>query len=735
MQQIGVKRKDGTEELISVYDPAELDLDALSDQFIISPRGRGHDKLAYLTDFATFDIETTTIPGKKVKGEWIETPWAFMYQWQFCIGGKVVFGKRWEEFWQLLRSLKERFNLKEKKRLVIFVHNLGFEFAFMYPFLTREFGEMEVFATKPHQPVKVTLPELGIEFRCSWKLTNMNLYMLTKTELHCPYLKAFDDLDYKKIRTPKTPLTAAEAAYCVIDVLGLYYALKSKMQSDKDTIASLPLTSTGYPRRLCRRNCRKDKDYREKVFKKCMLTLSVYLLLLEAKRGGNTHANRYFANNIYLDVESWDEVSEYPAAMLLFDYPMGQFSPYGEVKSIAELDKLCASYACLFRISFNNLKIKPGVPMPYIPIDKLVRCPNKKKFVKGDNGRVLEVEGLCSITINEIDWEIIKRQYDWDPGVIIEELHIANKAPLPEPIRETILKFFATKCELKFLQIKDAEKRLKARPDNKSIIDELNLLNYLYGKVKNMLNGIFGMIYTDPCRLETKIDASGKWSEALPAGKTLADLLDKFNKSRNSFLCYAWGVWVTSYGRKMLDDLQSCTVDAHGHCWCLYSDTDSAKSQYWNKEKLDALIARMKALSDERGAYWIAPDGHKEYMGYPEHDSTAKRFKTLGAKKYAYEDENGDLHVTISGVANVHKPGDKLGMGARELMEHGGLDALEVGFVFEEAGGACVWYGHAEPHIIKVRGCEIETASYAAITDGSYTVGMTEEYKKLLGCL
>jgi len=701
---------------------------------MISPKGRGHDKIAYMTDFITFDIESTTMPGvKNPKGGYDVPPWAFMYCWQACVCGQVIFARYWDQFFEMLERIREHLHLKKLKRMVCFIHNAGFEYAFMYPFLKERYGEVSVFATAPHQPVKIFVEALGIEFRCSWKASNMNLYMLTKTEIECPYVKPWDDLDYRKIRTPKDKLTPKEMGYCVIDVLGLYHAMKSKMAGEHDNVCSTPITSTGYIRRILRRACRQWPGYREKIFLKNKLTLHVYQLLKEAVRGGNVHASRFFANAIWLDVFGVDYVSEYPATMLNELFPMGGFSRYGKIESIKELNDLCKEYAVLFRVYFENLRLKPEVPMPYVSSDKLIMRPAGSK-IQGDNGRVLKVDGVCGITINEIDWKIIQKQYEWD-SIIFDEVHYARKEPLPEPIRNVILLYFGKKCELK-MQIKEVKAKLKLDPDNKELIDELNELDYRYGKTKNLLNASFGCILTDPCRLETSIDEStGEWSEKLPEGKTLQDLLDKYHRSRNSFLCYAWGVWVTSYGRQYLDELQECTKDESGKYWVIYSDTDSCKSQYWNEKALDRLTKKQIRKCEENGAYWTAPDGHKEYLGYPEKDMIAKRFKTMGAKKYAYEDEDGLLHLTISGVATTKKPGDKLGLGARELLEHGGLDALEVGYVFKEAGGSCIWYGHAEPHEVTVNGCTFTTASYAAITDGTYKVGMTEEYKKLLGCL
>ena len=749
MEWVEVERKDGTKELIQVFSWDEVPLDDAETAFQISPHGKGHDKIAYLCDFMTFDIESTTMPGKqrtktvkhkdgsreKVR-EWVEEPWSFMYHFQVCVGGRVVFGRRWEEFFNLLARIREAYKVKSNKRLVCFVFNLGFEFQFLYSFLWRKYGRenVQIFATASRQPIKIVLPD-GIELRCAWKLTNMNLYMFTKTEIDCPYLKPWTDLDYRKIRTPETPLTMKEKGYCVIDVLGLYYALKSRMKADKDTIISLPLTSTGYPRRDCRKACRRAENYREEVFKRNLLTMDVYDLLEEMKRGGDTHANRFLAGKIRNGVDPYDYVSEYPAAMLLYDFPAESFRSYGIPDTLQEFEEVMdGSRACIARVTFQGIKVKDDTPMPYIPIDKIWRKAGK---IWGDNGRVLSSEGYISITINEIDWQIIKECYEWDEGgLLVETLYVAKKAPLPAPLRNTILSYFAIKCELKEA-IAAAEEALEADPDNGALISRLNDLNYRYGKIKNKLNGIFGMCYTNVIKLENVISPEGEWKEELPQGKTKEDLLQKYNTSRNSFLVYAWGPWVTAYGRMMLRALQDCARDPQsGRKVVCYSDTDSAKSESWDQERLAALTNKMCDLARQRGAVYVSKSGTEYLMGYPEKEKTHVRFVTLGAKKYAYEDPKGNLHVTVSGVSNVHKPGDPLGMGARELSDHGGLEAFRVGFIFKEAGGSLVWYSkHIEPHEVTVDGCTFETASYAAITDGEYTLGQTDEYKKLLGSL
>ena len=99
--------------------------------------------------------------------------------------------------------------------------------------------------------------------------------------------------------------------------------------------------------------CRKDKDYREEFLKQEM-TESVYILLMEAGRGGNTHANRYMSGRVWHNVDSFDVASSYPAQMFLRKYPVTKFTPYGEIESMEEFDKLIGEYCEIFSTSFDN---------------------------------------------------------------------------------------------------------------------------------------------------------------------------------------------------------------------------------------------------------------------------------------------------------------------------------------------------------------------------------------------
>ena len=91
----------------------------------------------------SFDIETTSfyrdedgetysyerymkLGGKQTKME----KCSLMYVWQFGINGFCIIGRTWDEFLQMLSEIVDILELCQKKRIIIYVHNLAYEFQF-----------------------------------------------------------------------------------------------------------------------------------------------------------------------------------------------------------------------------------------------------------------------------------------------------------------------------------------------------------------------------------------------------------------------------------------------------------------------------------------------------------------------------------------------------------------------------------------------------------------------------
>lgn len=138
-----------------------------------------------------FDIETSSTMLNEQK-------FAFMYEWTFGIKDKnfICYGRTWEQFIELCEKLQEQFNLDENNRLIVYVHNLSYEFQFMRKY----FEWVNVFAVDDRKPIKA-LTTYGIEFRDSYILSGYSLGKLAENLVTHKIKKLVGDLDYKKVRT------------------------------------------------------------------------------------------------------------------------------------------------------------------------------------------------------------------------------------------------------------------------------------------------------------------------------------------------------------------------------------------------------------------------------------------------------------------------------------------------------------------------------------------------------
>ena len=339
MRYINVETIEGIkkEEVYSIHDFPY-------DELRFAPICTGK-KGTYYNIPCTCDIESTTIePPKDDKDNYIYSPYAFMYQWQFCILDKVIFGRTWEEFKQLLKNIRIKMRLSKHTMLAVYIHNLSYEFQFMKEFIKIQ----NLFARQKRKVMKVNTKD-GFEFRCSYFLSNMSLAKFCENTNKVKHYKLVDQYDYKKIRTPRTPLTELEEGYCYNDVRGLSECIQ-ELISGNDTIATIPLTNTGYVRREFRQAVKANKKNHEN-FQKTALSKEQYEMLVKAFRGGDTHANRFKVNTILKDIHSFDISSSYPTCMMIDDYPIGKFTEC-TLDSQEKLDYFLDEYLILFNSIF-----------------------------------------------------------------------------------------------------------------------------------------------------------------------------------------------------------------------------------------------------------------------------------------------------------------------------------------------------------------------------------------------
>ena len=247
----------------------------------------------------------------------------------------------------------------------------------------------------------------------------------------------------------------------------------------------------------------------------------------------------------------------------------------------------------------------------------------------------------------------------------------------------------------------------------------------LYNKLKNKLNALYGMCAQDPVK-ENILYNDGAWDvDTTPRIK----LLEKYNES--AFLPYQWGVFCTAWARMRLFE----GIKIAGPYNFVYADTDSVK--FVNDADFSKFNRRAIRWSKQSGAVGEDPKGNIHYMGVFEQEHDYFRFRTWGAKKYAYQyEKDGKTEATISGVvkaAEFDEKGEctKLS-GGMELDKHGGLEAFKEDFVFREAGGLAPIYNDDNYGTYTIDGHEIEITSNICLVPSTYTVSLGKDYKQLL---
>ena len=628
-------------------------------------------KGGYIDLYATFDIESSMVLNN-TRTLTKDTPQydGFMYIWQFCIEGVVIFGRTWDEYQDLLDYLTKVFELGEKRKLKIFVHNLSFEYVYI-----RDFSKFtKVFGYDNRSIIRAQ--NECFEYLCSYVLSNMNLAKLCQN-MGCTHVKAKNDLDYSIIRTPTTELTPVEYGYCFNDVRGLWEAIAKYLEFD--TLVTLPLTSTGFVRRDVRENTRKNKKYR-KGFLKRKLNDELYQLFMEAFRGGNTASNRYATGYQIHGVKSMDMTSSYPNVLLRFpEYPVGNFIKWA-VDDIDDLVYAHNKYCTIGRYTFTNIEIDPDATIPYIPFYK---CSRVSEDLECYNGRVLHAAEL-TIALTNIDFDIINSMYKYD-DVIVTDYYVAKKGYLADEIREKIYEYYLKKCTLKY--------------------DPDAWYEYMLAKAK--LNSIYGLMAQKIIKDEWVLDANGDLVLSEEPKK-----LDDYYNSYNSFTEYQCGCFCTALARLMLQK----GIDLVG-ADMIYCDTDSVKYQGDHDADFKRLNDEIRKTNNEYCT--VKSDNGKDYtLGIWDDDGDYQTFITLGAKKYAYTDQEGKIHVTVSGLGKRDA--------AVELEAGKGLDDFRIGKVFTHSGRTVAQYNeHLGRHIINVNGEDIISYSNIAIVPTTYTLGVT----------
>ena len=609
----------------------------------------------------TFDTETTSLfvfPDRIEKFDKSKPPEyyskayavGYMYIWTFGINDVIYYGRTWEQFAEFMTMLHN----SAKIRLICYAHNWGFDFQFTRNIIT----DFEVFARSPRQPLTAYTKQYNIEFRDSLALTNCKLEKLTDV-FNLPIRKRVGDLEYNVIRNSLTPLSNKELGYCEYDNLVLYETIK-KFKSIYTHVAKIPLTQTGIVRKECQSMYAKNTEYHKHIKSIYPQTARDFYFIMRAFWGGYVHANYLYTAQIINDVYSFDFCSSYPFCMLSEKYPQTRF-----IKSNVKMfnDLLENDYCYILDITFENLNART-----YNHYLSKSKCYDLFKAVT-DNGRIVSA-GKIRVFCTNVDLQIIRKAYKFTSYTI----NNAMRSKLGYLDRDFLLKI------LELYNNKTAFK---------GIIEKY--IEYMLSKQK--LNGLYGMSVTNLIKDIVEFN-NNEWLPVEQLTDTdVTAKLQEIAKSFATFLTPAYGVFVTAYARRNLwDNILQIDNDL------VYADTDSLKFigehtdviEKYNKKALAKLRKAMKENSiDIELTHPADPSGKTHPLGVFENDGNYKRFITLGAKKYAYENPDG-VHITISGVNSK--------TGAKAL---GKLENFKKGFLFDYdgAGKSLITYNDNQPPI------------------------------------
>lgn len=586
--------------LIYTLDTIGELLPCISDLPTVIKQKRGKsEKCTYFNVPAAFDIETSSWYHNGEKR-------ACMYIWQLGINGHCIVGRTWKELKDTLSILKDSIGFDIEKRLIVYVHDLRYE----YQFIRKQFKFIDVFEIDDRRPVKALTAD-GIEFRCSYMLSGKSLEKTAEDLLKYKVKKAVGKLDYEKIRHSETPLTDDEMEYCINDIKVVMSFIQESIEADGD-ITRVPLTKTSYVRRICKENCFGNGNERKKYsafMKRLQLTDEVYDMCKKAFQGGYVHCNPYYSNRYLEDVDSYDFASSYPATMVHYDkFPMTTPVYRPTCKTQEDYEKYAHKYCCLAELVFENIRLKSHQEVAPISTSK---CDGEYDLKYVDNGRLIKAK-VIKTTITEQDYYVYKDFYDWDK-MSVNKLYTFEGSYLPTKLVDAILTMYETKTQYKDVEGKEFE----------------------YMQAKSNLNSVFGMCVTDIMKQ--------------------SDSLEDYNSSFTRFLYYPWGVWITAVSRRALfTGINECGEDF------VYCDTDSIKTlngdkhksyidkyNKWVSERIEAAMSHHGFSNDRIRP--IDKKGRRRPLGVWCYEGRYDEFKAIRAKAYI-GCVDGEYELTLSGV-------------------------------------------------------------------------------------
>ena len=563
---------------------------------------------------AAFDIETTSY-----FSEQYEENLACMYIWQFGLGDLTIIGRYWSQFQKFIEDLNT-WAEKLDGTLLILDHNFSFEFSFIKGLfdwsIDESTGYPAIFAKSPRNILYARYK--NIEFRDTLALTDMGLARLPKN-YGLSVNKLVGDLDYDLYRHNETPLTKQELAYCINDVRVLVdFFDKYIVPNYLDHELKIPLTSTGEVRVDIKNNfgemTKEEKKEMRNRLRNAQPNREIYEIFRAwLFRGGFVHANIEACNQLFElgDSASMDLKSAHPTHMLLDKLPWKFYrrnmSKWDEVYKSAKQGKT----AFFGSFTFYNIRCKTSHALE--SKNKIVEMENPTF----ENGRLVYAN-MIKVYLTELDFWNYEDLYIWDK-MELNCLYEAEKKPLPDYLRKTVLKYFEKKETLE-----------RDTPD--------------YNSAKRRLNSTFG------CCATSLPERSFIYHPDLKDFEPSRDIKDYNELIKGLYLLPQWAIWIAAGTRRdIIRSVVACGEHGNGED-SFYQDTDSNKVNNYSKHKkwFDKFNKeRMKAV-EKMETYNFNKD-HFKYLGTFQKEYDIEKAKFLGCKRYIVQ-HDGEVQVTIAGM-------------------------------------------------------------------------------------
>ena len=572
-----------------------------------------------------FDIETTTIYERypndektpELKRGKLKHSFATMYCWQLSIGDTVIMGNSWQQFIELLNTIKELLTPTNTMRCLIFIHNASYEMAFMRKWL----NVTDSFLKEQRHFLQVTHDDFFM-FRDSMAMNNSSLARLASD--YCNTQKCKGDLDYSIVRNKEDAknMTPKELAYCHNDVLILseywVYFYEHYLVNGFN-----PLTITATLRNEVKKGVEPFKVNAPLLQRLMPQTEAFYnWVFYWVYRGGYVHANRDAVGELYHEddnIVGVDFTSSYPSVILYGYRPLGHFR-----RIIApnedDLRAYSKKYCVLFKARFWGIRAVNGHS-----IESHSKCHALHGAVL-DNGRVYKAD-MLSVSLCELDYFNYCDFYRWE-YMYIEEMYICDRAPFPSYVIKPMIEYYQAK----------AYNKAHGLP---------------YALEKAMVNSFYGMLCTRRNTDNIKY-TNGGWVE---------DSVKPYDEwLQGQFLSPYDGVYVSAGARRnLLATVKKLECNPINYTPALYCDTDSIKilnyDDYCQRVIDEYNLNIMAKLYEARTRYPLTSAFDDLGMFDLEYGLTANtvtHFKTLGSKRYCIStvDDEGEIHnnQTIAGL-------------------------------------------------------------------------------------